>query len=105
LSDMEGSGVGLLITQWAADPDDQVLIKAVPGDGVEPVTVAGGSPGWWITGPHEVVPIGDQATGQWRRTADVLLWHRDGVTFRLETSLSRDDALVVARSLDPDAEP
>jgi hypothetical protein len=74
-----------------------VLIKAVPGDGVEPVEVGDGSAGWWITGPHEVVPVGDHTTGQWRRTGDVLLWHRDGVTFRLETSLSRTAAMVVAR--------
>lgn len=100
LPEMAGSGVGLLVTQWAADVDDQVLIKAVPGDGVEPVTI-GDVGGWWIVGPHEVVPVGDHTTGQWRRTQDVLVWHRDGVTFRLETSLPRAEAETVARSLDP----
>jgi hypothetical protein len=91
------SDIGLILTQWAAGSDD-VLVKAVPDDGVESVAV-GDSAGWWITGPHEVAPFRDEATRGWRRTDHVLVWHRDGVSFRLESRLRLEQAIDIATSV------
>ena len=59
-----------------------------------PVRV-GSEPGYWIEGPHQLVlPDG----GTLRLGGGVLIWTRDGVTYRLESTLSKADALAVGRS-------
>jgi hypothetical protein len=60
-----------------------------------PVHVAG-FPGYWIEGPHQLVlPDG----GTLRLGGGVLIWTRNGVTFRLESTLSRADALAVGSTI------
>jgi hypothetical protein len=84
----------LLLTQFAGDVDDDPLLVKQPGrSGPQPVTVAGGE-GWWIEGEHSVT-TGDGA----RRAGNALIWHRDGVTYRLESDLPLERALAIAGSL------
>ena len=73
----------------AATATKQVL----PRTTLVPVHVAG-SPGYWIEGPHQLVlPDG----GTLRLGGGVLIWTRNGVTYRLESTLSKTDALAAAR--------
>jgi len=65
-----------------------------------PVHVAG-SPGYWVVGPHQLVlPEGGTGSGTLRLGGGVLIWTRNGVTYRLESTLSKVDALAVAREID-----
>lgn len=64
----------------------------------------GGSAGWWVPGPHEVVYV--DASGQPHResarlAAATLIWERDGVTFRLEGELDLERSAAIAGSVPP----
>jgi hypothetical protein len=70
--------------------------QVLPRTTLVPVHVAG-SPGYWIEGPHQLVlPDG----GTLRLGGGVLIWMRNGVTYRLESTLSKDQALTVARAIE-----
>lgn len=78
--------------------DELLLKKVVAQDTDIDFTDVHGYPGVWIEGaPHGLfVPGGD------RRLADnVLIWVRDGVTFRLEGDFTRERALELAGTLTP----
>jgi hypothetical protein len=68
--------------------------QVLPRTTLVPVHVAG-SPGYWIEGPHQLVLQG----GTLRLGGGVLIWTRNGVTYRLESTLSKADALAVARTI------
>jgi len=65
----------------------------------------GESTGYWITGdPHEFVYVGPGPTGEptfenRRLVGDTLAWSVGDVTYRLETSLGKDEAIRVAESM------
>jgi hypothetical protein len=72
-----------------------------PGTTVEDIDVAG-VPGAWIEGDQHVFLVEVWGTVVERRSrlaGNVLLWERDGVTFRLEGDLTREQALAIARSV------
>jgi hypothetical protein len=99
---MGGTPVGLFLTQFRGDVDEQLLTKAV-AEGADVVGVEiDGLPAWWIEGAHEVLYIndaGDVATESARFSASTLLWARDGVTLRLESALDRQRAIAIAAAL------
>jgi hypothetical protein len=69
--------------------------EVLPRTSLVPVRV-GTSPGYWVEGPHQLVlPEG----GTLRLRGGVLIWTRNGVTYRLESTLSKDDALAVGRAV------
>ena len=52
--------------------------------------------------PHLVVRLpggGGQETLRGRASGAVLLWHREGVTYRLESALPRDAAIGLAETV------
>jgi len=92
--------VGALLTQLRSHlPGPDAIGKlAAEATVVEQVTVAG-HPGYWLVGGHAVVY--EDSRGRLRRddirlAANTVLWERDGVTFRLESSLGQADALRLA---------
>ncbi len=95
------TGVGLLVTEFRAEFDDVYLKKiASGGTRVEPVTVGSGQ-GYWISGAHALFyrdPTGVREDVL-RVAGNVLVWERDGVTFRFESALSKDAALRIAESM------
>ncbi len=100
-----GSTAGALITQFKGSIEDPVLKKMVagePGTELKPVTV-NGSRGYWISGePHFITyigPDGEPREETVRLVGNVLLWAQDGVTLRIESALSRQEALAVAESM------
>jgi len=75
----------------------EYLIKKFATGALEPVTVAPGVPGFWLASEPHVVFFGDSSP---RLAGNVLVWVRNGVTFRLEGSdLDEKTALRLARSI------
>lgn len=97
-------GVGLLLTQFRGRTDEGFFSKAVDsGTTVERLRVAGG-PGYWVSGrPH--VYFYQAADGRFiddarRWVGDALIWSNGEITYRLETALGRDAAVLIAESLE-----
>lgn len=97
-----GSDVGVLITQFPAEPDSVWLQKELgAGNGMSIVTV-NGQDALWIEGAHNLMVLsGDEWTPQARASANVLLWNIGGITFRIEASLPRQTMIDIAESLEP----
>jgi hypothetical protein len=103
-SDTESGGVEMLITEFHARTEQDVVVKELgPRSTVEPVPVRG-EPGFWISGePHVLVyldPSGRPFEDRVRLVGDVLVWQRGEVTLRLEGASSREAALRIADSMD-----
>ena len=95
--------IGLLLNEFHGTFDRTIVEKiASVGTHVEPVSVAG-APGYWIAGaPHFFMyldPSGHEIDDSYRSVGQTLVWTRDGITYRLETSLDRDAAIALAESL------
>ncbi len=98
-------GVSLIVTEFPGHLDTGYFGKILDtGATIEDVSV-GGSPGYWIAGgAHDFVyvgPDGHVAFDRRRMAGDTLAWSRDPVTYRVETSLGRDDAVRIAEALHP----
>jgi hypothetical protein len=97
-----GPGVGALLTQFRAGVDDEYVRKVVASGGaITAVTVDGGR-GYWVQGVHAMWftdangrPFEDGP----RLAGNTLIWERGPLTLRLESALSRAEALRLARSL------
>ncbi len=97
------SGVGMLLTEFRGRVDRQFIEKFIAaGTGIQAVTV-NGSPGFWISGGvHEIVYLdhdGVPISSTLRLAGNVLLWQRGDVTLRIESSLSLEQALAIARTV------
>ena len=66
----------------------------------QPVMV-GGADGLWIQGGVLMIDAGDPFWTYQRRSGNVLVWEEGGITYRMESNLSRDDAVAIADSLAP----
>ena len=108
LPESDVTGVGALLTQFQGEADRGLIEKGLPDSGpnesrLEAVSV-GGEPGFWISGaPHGFFFVcydgGECRQERYRLAGDVLLWEQDGLTLRLESTLSLDEALVIAESV------
>ncbi|CAN5719146.1 hypothetical protein BH20ACT23_BH20ACT23_30950 [soil metagenome] len=102
-----GTNLGALITQFPDAEVEAAALKKVTGSQsgttFEPVVV-GDEQGFWVSGkPHVIAylePDGDVRNETVRLAGNVLLWESDGVTFRIESRLSKTEALRIAESLD-----
>ena len=96
------TGAGLLVAQFRAGISGEHLHKLLgPGTKLESVRV-NGHPGFWIEGSHELYfedEDGLAVPDTVRLAGNVLLWEQGSVTIRLESALSKKDALRVAASL------
>ncbi len=97
------SDVGLLLTVFPGRLEQPLVEKMVPpGTTIEAVAVDRAAGYWLGDGVHEFFYIDARGEPQpltARLAANTLLWARDGVTYRLESTLDRDAALAVARQL------
>lgn len=103
LPEVPGTGVGLLLTAFPGSAQREVIEKrAFEGDVVQRVTVDG-SPAWWIAGPgHAFLYVGDDGQvieDSIRLSGSALVWSREGMTYRLESSLSLEASLRLAESM------
>lgn len=96
------AGVSALVVEFRGRIDEALFGKvAAGGTRIEDVTVNGGK-GFWIEGEPHLFFYRDEAGNIWNETlrlaGNTLLWEQDGVTFRLEAQVSRDEALRIAAS-------
>jgi hypothetical protein len=91
---------GLLLTQFRGDLAPELVAKFIaPETGTRRVRV-NGSPGFWIEGPHSFAYRGAGGlirTEDLRLAGSTLLWTRGPVLIRLESALSLQRALEIAR--------
>lgn len=91
-------GAGMLLTEFRGTEIDYIHKSVGPGTSVEPVAVSGTS-GYWLEGDPHVVVFGE--TGEKRLAGNTLLWVRGELTLRLESALSKEQAVSLAESLQP----
>jgi hypothetical protein len=93
---------GLVLSQWHGDQLAFAQKQVGPGSRTVSVSV-NGVPGLWITGArHEIVyrDRSGQIDAKTRRlVGNVLLWDKDGITYRLEGAKTRAQALATAGNL------
>jgi hypothetical protein len=96
-------GVGLVLTEFRGRTDPGYFQKSIDsGTTVETVSVSG-QQGFWIDGvPHFFFYVDENGVTQdesRRFVGKVLIWTSGDLTLRLETSLSRDEAIAIASSI------
>jgi uncharacterized protein DUF4367 len=98
------TGAALLITEFRARIDDEVIEKKLIGTGtvIESVTVDG-QDGFWLEGrPHLLYfqnADGLRFEETVRLAGNVLLWERGSVTLRIEGNIGKDEAIRIAESM------
>ena len=103
------TGVGALLTQFRGETERMLIEKGLrfekgmpPGTTLEAVAVDG-ELGFWIEGEAHFFmyrdPTGNYQEERFRLAGNVLLWERDGLTFRLESALPKEEALRIAESV------
>jgi hypothetical protein len=102
LPPVDGSGVGLLLTEFPGSTDDQLVVKQIgPGTQVQQVRV-GDNPGYWITGARHTVtyldPEREPRFDPVRLAGNTLLWSDDGVLYRMEANLGLAEMQELAES-------
>jgi hypothetical protein len=97
---LHGTPWGLLLVE-VADGDDEILVKRVSAFEDTDEVVLDGGRAFFIRAPHELLVVTDHGDERFLIEGNVLIWERDDVTFRLETSLPLEEALAVAGSLVP----
>jgi hypothetical protein len=103
LPEAETTGVGLLLTEFRAGIDQDHLEKMLgPGTTIESVTV-NGEQGFWIAGaPHVELLFdinGEIVPDSLRLAGNVLVWERGDLTLRIESALSKEQAIAIAESV------
>jgi len=96
------TGLGLLITEFRGDLLPGFLTKEVGPSTTLQETSVNGDPGWWVAGePHTVFVrvSGTDYQVQLRMAANTLIWAHGGVTYRIESGLSKADAFRIAAGL------
>jgi len=98
------TGAALLITQFRAQVDEELIEKKLLGTGtsVDLVTIAG-EDGFWLEGqPHVLYfqdPEGMRIEQSVRLAGNVLLWERGDLTLRIEGDISMEEAVRIAESM------
>lgn len=96
------TGLGALITEFRGDLIPGFLSKEVGPSTTLEETSVNGDPGWWIAGEPHLVFVqvgGTDHQVSLRMAANTLIWEHGGVTYRIESSLSRADAFRIAAGL------
>ena len=92
------TGLGALVTEFRGDLIPGFIAKDVgAGTTVEELSV-NGDPGWWIAGePHVIMTQNNVET--LRLAANTLVWEHGGVTYRIESGLTKADAMRLAAGM------
>jgi len=96
-------GLGLLLIELRAEVDEDMIEKLINSGTVVEEIAVDGAPGYWIAGPRHffayIGPDGTRIDDSLREVGSTLVWTRDGITYRLEGELTRDEAIELAVSL------
>lgn len=94
---IEGTEYGLMLI--VAQGDAEFVTKSVNRfDALVDVKVHGGR-AFWIPAPHEVSISTEQGSETFSVTGNVLIWQVGALSYRLETSLGRAEAIALAESM------
>jgi hypothetical protein len=98
------TGAAVLVTQFRAEVDTELIEKKVTATDTRVVSVAvDGGEGFWLEGRPHVVYFLDPKLGRIEETVrlagNVLLWGRGEVTLRIEANISLEEALRIAGSV------
>jgi hypothetical protein len=96
------TGLGVLITEFRGDLIPDFISKGVgEGTTMQEVSVKG-DPGWWIAGEPHMIYVqvaGKTQSVTLRMAANTLIWEHAGVTYRIESGLSKTEAFRIAAGL------
>jgi len=94
------TGIGIVLTETPGDLGATYL-RDIPGNRTLEEVEVGGDPGYWIREARlDPLTSGLTASGRTGRPqAGVLLWNRDGLALRLESNLTREEAMRIAESV------
>ena len=100
---VRGGDAGVVVTEFEADLQADLYKKLLQfSTELDGVTV-NGEPGFWIEGAPHVIeyigPGGEAGRLPSRLVGNTLLWNQDGLTLRVESSLSLTESLAIASSL------
>ena len=97
------TGLGLLVTEFRGDLMPQYITKELGPDTTLEETSVNGDPGWWIAGqPHMIIiqtGPGNSQPETLRLASNTLVWEHRGVTYRIESGLSKAEAMRIAVGL------
>ena len=97
------TGLGLLVTEFRGDLMPQYITKELGPDTTLEETSVNGDPGWWIAGqPHMIIiqtGPGNSQPETLRLASNTLVWEHGGVTYRIESGLSKAEAMRIAVGL------
>ena len=96
------SRVGMLVTEFVGQVERPFLEKIVSGGGSLTDVSVGGRPGIWIQGVHSVLLVDRNgvAIDETLRLSDsALLWEHGDVTIRLESGLTRSQAIRIGATV------
>lgn len=106
LSDMAGSGIGLLVQviDGALDREQVEKLVAEVGTTVTRVEVDGET-GYWIEGQPHLIRYadadGNERSQRTRLVGNTLVWERDRALYRVESGLGLEGTLRIAESIAP----
>jgi hypothetical protein len=97
-------GVGLVLMRFAGRTDDEFYQKVIgSGTVIAPVTVDGHD-GFWISGEMHFFfyerPGGGYVDDGRRWVGDALVWYDGEATYRIESSLGREETIALAESIE-----
>ena len=97
------TGLGVLVTEFRGDVNPELFQKTIGPDTRLEETAVHGDAAWWLEGqPHEVIvqtSPGNYQPDTLRLAANTLIWSHAGVTYRIESGLSKADAMRIAAGL------
>jgi hypothetical protein len=90
-------GVGMIVTEFPFDSPG--ITKRIAPEGVGFVDFGDGLYGIWVPGPHDLELLeADGSVVDGRSAGNTLLWEQGELTVRMETALSRQEAIAIAES-------
>ena len=94
-------GVGLLVMQYRVTLEESYYKKLLENTNTIEEALVDGDFGFWVKGRHTIEFRDDGAVGRdpARLAGNTLLWEHDGVTIRLESDLSKSEAIRIAESM------
>jgi hypothetical protein len=97
------AGVSAIVVEFRGALEQGVMGKTVgPQTQLETVPLASGTAYWLSGAPHEFFyrdPAGNLLPESLRLAGNTLLWEAGGITYRLEASLSKEEAVRIASTL------
>ena len=95
--------VGLIVQQYPSSGDLSFFLKTLSGGSRAREVVVEGAKGYWVDGaPHSIAYVGPgnsfiEDSVRWASNA--LVWASNGVTYRIESSLTQEEATALVKSL------